>query len=328
MKICITGITGYVGSQVVRALHMTGHELICLVRKKELVPDEIKDKHTVLRVDLTKDIPEIECDLLIHCAALVSDKILSFFMNKTNVEGTRKLMQSISEHSKVIFISCASVYNITQETHVEDEQINSGLLTPYGRSKLRAEQLLQNEFNKRDITILRVHHLYGMRSRSFLTNVIKVYSNGVLKVPGDLNKKISLTSIDLLLNVIQKFVEYNFKGIEIYNVVDSKEYNLKDVSISLLSSALKREVKLKEKSEYYLRVIAGLRTVLVPGNNITQNSIDLWSRDHYLKSEKLNHLFSDLPETDFYNHLEEYSAWITNNGISNVLKASSRIYWL
>lgn len=328
MKICITGITGYVGSQIARSLHLSGHELICPVRKKEMVPDEIKNKHRVFRYDLTKEIEPIQCDLLIHCAAWVSEKTLSFFLNKANIDGTRNIMNAVSEDAKVIFISCANVYNINKERHIEEEEIHHTLLTPYGRSKLYAENVLKNEFSERNITILRIQNTYGLRSRHLLSTLIKLYNNGKLNVPGELNNKVSLTSIDHLIRVISAFMDFNIQGISTYNVVDSKTYLLKDVCLALLSNTLGREVKLNVKNEFYLRIIAGLRTVLVPGNNITQHSIDLFSRDHVLASNKLKALFPDIPESDFFNELNAYKRWITDTGVTNVLKSSSRIYWL
>lgn len=327
MIICITGITGFVGSQITRSLHHLGHDLICLVRKKEHVPEEIKDNHKVIACDLTKEIDSIECDLLIHCAAMVSDKTLSFFLNKANIDGTRHVMSAVNPTAKVIFISCASVYNITQEVHDEDEEIIHGLLTPYGRSKLKAEILLQEEYANRDIRILRIQNLYGKRARSFLAKLIKIYNNGKVNVPGDLDKSVTLTSIDHLINVVQKFITTNWEGTQIYNVVDDHIYNLKEVILSILSAALNRDVEVNEKSEYYQRIIAGFRTVLVPGNHITQNSIDFLSRDHVLSCEKLKTDFHDLISPNFFDHLDEYRRWLTDNGVSQVLKSSSRIYW-
>ena len=238
MKICITGITGYVGSQIARSLHQTGHELICPVRKKELVPDEIKDKHTVIRYDLTKEIDHIDCDVLIHCAAWVSEKTLSFFLNKANIDGTRNIMNAVSKTAKVLFISCANVYNINQEIHREDEEIYPTLLTPYGRSKLKAEDILKTDFNDRDIVILRIHTMYGLRSRQLLSTLIRLYNKGKLNAPGELNNNVSLTSINHLIDVVKAFIGYDFKKVTTYNVVDAKSYKLKDVCLSLLSSTL------------------------------------------------------------------------------------------
>ncbi len=328
MKICITGSTGYVGSQIVRELHFTSHELCLLVRKKDKLPDEIKDKHEVRRVDLSKDeIDKIECDILIHCAALVSEKTLSFYLNKTNVEGTRKIMNAIPVSARVVFISCANIYNITNAVHFENEKINPVLLTPYGRSKLQAENILQTEFKDRDISILRIQDVYGKRATSLYNKVMKLYKNGRLNVPGNLNVKVSLTNIDYLIEIIKSLINTDIKGVEIYNIVDSKTYILKDVFLQLLNNTLKKQIELNEKSEIFLRIIAGLRTVLVPGNQFTQTTIDYLTKDHLLSNSKVLAAFPTVKQRSFDEHISSYTTWVTNNGISTILDSNARLYW-
>ena len=327
MKICITGLTGFLGSQITRSLYNSGHDLIAVVQNKELVPDEIKANHKVVRADITKEVEPIDCDLLIHCAALVSEKTLSFYLNKANIDGTRNILNAISKDAKVIHISCGSVYNVNQKLHTEKDVINKGLLTPYGRSKLKSEFIISDEFPEKDVAILRFQNLYGIRERQFLSKLTKIYKNGVLRVPGDLHQQISMTNIDLLMKVVSRFIDVEFKGQEIYNVVDSKIYDLRDVCTTLLSKAFNREIKVREMNEYLLRIVAGLRTVLIPSNQFTQTSIDFLTRDHVLDSTKLNNLFPDLGEYSFHETIEGYTSWLNDVGVSTALKGSRRLMW-
>jgi nucleoside-diphosphate-sugar epimerase len=219
MKICITGATGFLGSQIVRQLYPLGHELIMVVRNKELVPDELKANHTVIRADLTKPIDPITCDVLIHCAALVSEKTLSFYLNKANIDGTRNILNAIPKEAKVIHISCSSVYNLTQRLHNEEDEINPTLLTPYGRSKLKSEQVLKEEFSNRGAYILRIQNLYGLRNTDLLKRLVKLYKGGELKVPGDLDQKVTMTHVDYLIELIKRLIDVEFSGIECLNII-------------------------------------------------------------------------------------------------------------
>lgn len=329
MIICITGVSGYVGSQIVRTLFQTEHQLVCLVRDKEKVPDEIKASHKVIRADITKPLKEkIECDVLIHCAAMVSDKTLAYFVNRVNVEGTKNILEAVSPTAKVIFISCGSVYNISKELHRESEKINQALLTPYGRSKFKAETLLEKSFSDRSIFILRPQHIYGPKSRSLMNLLLNHYKNGVLKVAGDLDKKVSMCSIFTLVDVVVKLIDQPFSGIQELNVADKKVYNLRKVFVELLLRSLDRnDIEVKELNETFLRVIAGIRTVLVPGNHFTQGRIDLFTRDHLLDLEKMNEMFPKMKSYDFFEELDEYSSWIHDHGIQTAIKGSKRIYW-
>jgi len=327
MKICITGMTGFLGSQVTRSLYNSGHELIGVVQNKELVPDELKANHKIIRADITKEVEQIDCDLLINCAALVSEKTLSFFLNKVNIDGVRNLMNAIPKHAKFIQISCGNVYNITQEFHKEEEIINKGLLTPYGRSKLKAEKIIKDEFPDKSVVILRFQNLYGIRERKLLSKLTKIYKDGKLRVPGNLHQEISMTSLDYLIDCIKMFVDFDFSGQEIYNVVDEKTYDLREVCTTLLAGAFDREITIKELNENLLRVVAGLRTVLVPGNQFTQTSIDFLTRDHVLDSSKLRNLFPGLKQRTFQETIEEYCRWLNDVGVSAVLKGSRRLMW-
>lgn len=328
MKILITGMTGFIGASLTKALFHSDHEIIGLVKNKSDLPDQITEKYKIIKGDLSKEIPEIDCDLVIHCGAIVSDKIHSYIMNKVNVEGTRRLLEATPKHSKFIHISCASVYNLSANPHREDETIIPKLLSPYGNSKYLAEQIVLNEFPERDAVILRPRAIYGKGDKFILPRMINIYKDGIIKVPGDLNQKASMTHIDFFVDVILAFISKEFSGKEIINVADYHIYNLRDNMLNLFSSIFDRKIEIEEKNEHIFRVLAGIRTVLIPGNQFTQNAIDYLTRDHLLAVDKLQSYFPHLKSKHFDQILPDYVSWINSVGLSKIAARNKRIVWL
>lgn len=328
MKILITGMSGFVGAAITKALYHTDHELIGLVRDKNDLPDQIRDKYTIIKSDISKKVPEIECDLVIHTAATVSEKVLSLIMNKTNVEGTRRVLEATPSSSKIIYISSASVYNVTEKIHVENETIDAKLLTPYGRSKYLSEQIILTEFKDRDAIILRPRAIYGKGDKVILPRLISIYKDGKIKVPGNLNQQASMTHIDFFVDAVLACVNHNFSGQEIINVTDYHVYNLRENITHLFQEIFKKPIQIKELNEHFVRIIAGLRTVLIPGNQFTQTSIDYLTRDHVLSAEKLQRTFPHLKSPHFKEVIPDYVTWINNIGLSNIAARNKRIVWM
>ena len=328
MKILITGMTGFVGASLTKSLFHSEHEIIGIVRDKLDLPDELINKYKIVRADISKSVPDIDCDVVIHCAATVSEKVLSFFLNKTNVDGTRNVLNAVPKSAKFIYISSGSVYNLTEKTHFEDDSINQALLTPYGRSKFFAEEMLKKEFPDRDITIVRPRAVYGRGDKVILPRLLKVYKNGRFRVPGDLNQKSSMTNIHFLCEALKLIAEKEQKGINIYNVVDPHEYNLRENIVGLFEKLFDREIEIKALNEYFVRIFAGMRTVLIPGNQFTQTSIDYLTRDHVLSTDKLFKDFPQLQAVNYIDYIPTYVEWINNVGIQNIINGNKRLIWL
>jgi len=328
MKILITGMNGFVGSAITKRLFHSDHELIGLVRDKDSLPDEVLEKYKIVVSDISKKVPKIDCDLVIHTAATVSDKVLAVIMNKTNVEGTRRVLEATG-NAPFIYISSASVYNLTEKTHVEDEEILPKLLTSYGRSKYLSEQIIQNEFPSRDALILRPRNLYGIGDRVLLPRLLKLYKDGGLKVPGDLNQKASMTNIEFFAECIEAFIEKGIEGQNIINIADYHEYNLGKTLTSLLSTLFNRKIEIKAINENFIRVVAGIRQILVPGNLFTQTSIDYLTRDHVISTDKLQRTLPELRSPNYIDYIPEYVQWINNIGVNTIAQQKDpRIVWM
>jgi dihydroflavonol-4-reductase len=151
MKAFITGATGFVGSHVARALAEQGADLRLLVRptsrtdniaglRAEIAPGDLRDAAS-LKSAMSG------CDFVFHVAAdyrlWVRDPDE---MYRSNVEGTRVILEAARESGvrRVIYCSSVATMGFTDDGRMADENSPvalSDMIGHYKRSKFMAEQI-------------------------------------------------------------------------------------------------------------------------------------------------------------------------------------------
>lgn len=161
MNILLTGGAGYIGSHTAIVLSEDGHNVILLdnfCNSEKYVVSRLNEilKKNIICIEedirniegIKKILKEHKIDTVIHFAGLkavnesVTNPILYY---ENNVKGTINLiqaMQSVGVKS-LVFSSSATVYG---EPHYlpYDEQHPTNPINPYGRTKLQAEEILQD----------------------------------------------------------------------------------------------------------------------------------------------------------------------------------------
>jgi nucleoside-diphosphate-sugar epimerase len=152
----LTGHTGFLGSYLKRVLLDRGLEVVGLGRGAD------SDWHFDLGSGVN-DFPRKEegreaIDLVIHAAGLAhrvpkTEAEKQEFFN-INVEGTRRLLRALKDSGHVpkrfVFISTIAVYGEPMDADIcvppypEEADLEQLYLTPYGLSKWKAEQLVQD----------------------------------------------------------------------------------------------------------------------------------------------------------------------------------------
>ena len=161
MKILVTGGAGYIGSHTVVELVRSGHD-VCIF--DDLSNGKIEAIHRIEKIlekkiqfikgdirqlmQICKILCEFRPDVVIHFAALkaVSESVqnpLKYY--EVNVSGTITLLQAmdLAGCKACIFSSSATVYGIPQFLPL-NENHPTNPINPYGRTKLVAENLLQD----------------------------------------------------------------------------------------------------------------------------------------------------------------------------------------
>lgn len=162
-KYVVTGATGFLGANLVRALLLEGHEVECIIRKPNLLVDGLAvGLHTIPLVDQPNAVNDLakvmqDSDGVYHLAGIFdpSPEGLSR-MTQVHIFGTRALLRAAEQAKVRRFVHCSSSITVgfsrTEPTHTEDCEdwsINpneiygsSGALRHYYNTKAQSEELV------------------------------------------------------------------------------------------------------------------------------------------------------------------------------------------
>ncbi|QGW64642.1 UDP-glucose 4-epimerase GalE [Lysobacter soli] len=161
MRILVCGGAGYIGSHTCLSLIDRGHQVVIAdsgvnssprvvprLRRLAGVPVPVHRVDMRDRVALTALFATYRIDAVLHFAALkaVGDSCrrpLDYFDN--NISGTIVLLQAMQDAGvrRLVFSSSATVYGEPAQVPVREDAALS-VMNPYGRTKLVAEQLIED----------------------------------------------------------------------------------------------------------------------------------------------------------------------------------------
>jgi nucleoside-diphosphate-sugar epimerase len=182
MRIVVTGAAGFVGSHVAEALIAAGHEVVGIDAFIDYYPRALKEDNLaqlqldsmfrLCEVDLRTALlePVLEgAEVVIHEAAMAGlpRSWTEFETYLTcNVLGTHRLLEAARAVGvrRFLHISTSSVYGLEA---VGDERRPTRPISPYGVTKLAAENLVQAfvDTSGLDASILRYFSIFGPRQR-------------------------------------------------------------------------------------------------------------------------------------------------------------------
>jgi len=150
MRVFVTGGTGFVGANVIRALLSSGHEVRALIRTgsnlqnlENLPIDRVEgdlSNKTILR-DAMRG-----CDALAHVAAHYSLwRADADSLYRANVEGTRNVLEAAADTGvgRVVYTSSVAALGVPAPGQIADESLQTTvdeLVSEYKKSKFLAEQ--------------------------------------------------------------------------------------------------------------------------------------------------------------------------------------------
>jgi UDP-glucuronate 4-epimerase len=188
MKIVVTGGAGFIGSNVVRSLILTGHDVLCIddfndyydprlkVHRWKTLCNEHGDVHLEKfdigdKCRLNQVFAQFKPDAVINLAARAGvrasvDNPNIYFM--TNVLGCLNLLEAMRsvDCRKFVIASTSSLYAGSEMPFSESNNI-SHPISPYAASKLSAEALAYtwHHLYGIDVSVLRYFTVYGPAGR-------------------------------------------------------------------------------------------------------------------------------------------------------------------
>lgn len=285
MRLLITGIHGFVGSNFVSAF-MNEHEIYGL----DIVAPE---KEGVIKTfswdDLDEDhIPQV--DAIIHLAGKAHDtknKSAADVYFKVNTELTKKVFDYFKSHDgvgKFIFFSSvkAAVDKVPGDILTED--VATAPVGPYGESKVRAEEYIcENlaEVEGRNVVILRPCMIHGPGNKGNLNLLYGFVKKGLPWPLGAFENRRSFTSIDNLIYVIRGLLT---KSVEngIYNMADDEALSTNEL-IDVICSAMGKKAHIWRISKGLIKSVSRIGDVLhLPLNSFRLNKLT----ENYVVSNK------------------------------------------
>ena len=177
--VLVTGGAGYVGSHVVHALLDAGQRVVTVDNlasgHRESVPGAAKFIQADVgnRDRMTELLREERCDVIMHLAgsAGMATAMPALECYRHNTCASRSLMEAAADQGidNFIFASSAAVYGNPDRLPAREEAA-AVPCSPYGRSKLMAEEMLRDisEASGLRFVILRYFNVAGTDSRKYV----------------------------------------------------------------------------------------------------------------------------------------------------------------
>lgn len=261
--IFVTGGSGRVGRNLIRALLEKGYVVRALAKTKEhilkmpsgVVPyiGDISDRKTLN--EACKG-----ADAVIHLAAVVSEyKEDMPTLLRVNVWGTTNVLEACKAEGigQVIFMSTVDVYGrersslITEETEPQPTD-------KYGYSKMLAEEEVKRYGEYVPYTILRSATMYGPGFEDSFFKVFRAIREQKAYIIGNGENHLALVHVSDVIMAIMLVLENKESLGKVYNVGDGVEYTQKRL-FELAAGLLHVEKPSRHISPFIVRLVAKRR---------------------------------------------------------------------
>ena len=277
MNILITGVHGFVGSNLVIALkgHHSLYGLDIVAPEKEGVVKTFAWKDIETTSFPMQQLPKF--DAIIHLAGKAHDtknQSASQVYFDINTGLTQKIFDFFLESSAKRFIFFSSV-KAAADSVVGDmltEDVIPTPVGPYGESKIAAEEYILSKLRSehgelkvamqrdKQVYILRPCMIHGPGNKGNLNLLYNVVKKGIPWPLGDFENKRSFTSIDNLCYVVEGFLTKDLAS-GIYHMGDDEALSTNEL-IALMCEAMGKEPHIWKMNRKMMEGCAGLGTLL------------------------------------------------------------------
>lgn len=303
MKVLITGGTGFIGKQLVKACIKKGDQVTVLTRSSRSQGRIKKVGATPLvgKMDnlafLKKAIKGME--IVYHLAAIRSDWGYSWKeYYQANVLGTKNLLTaSLGQVKHFILVSSVKADEPT---------------TLYGKSKLQAEKIALQFFKRKNLplTIIRPAIVYGPgdSASGMMPKLIKLIRKGFFLIVGSGKNRLHLVYIDDLIQALLLAAEKKGRG-RIYIVAGQKPIKLKKL-VSLIAKECRARV-FPFKVPIPLANLAGLvlEKLFSCEPPVTRHKVKTITADKIYDISKTRKELGYSPKIDYYQGAKKTVRW-------------------
>jgi nucleoside-diphosphate-sugar epimerase len=175
------------------------------------------------------------------------------------VQGIKNVLAAMDKNgiAKIVFTSSVAVYGLNKVN--PDEKHPTDPFNHYGKSKLQAEEVLKDWFDKdpenRQVQIIRPTVIFGERNRGNVYNLLKQIASGSFMMIGKGRNMKSMAYVGNIVAFISQLLENETAGFEIYNYVDKPDLNMNELT-TVVTKKMGRSLS-KLRIPYFLGMLGG-----------------------------------------------------------------------
>jgi len=236
-KVAISGANGFVGSALLKSLQARDWDVTPIIRTAaggatdQPKVSHISDPWSALAWSQALEDATTLIHLVgrAHHTAESGNDIEAY--RKDNVHVLESVLAADSELKSIIFLSSVkAIGERTEDTPFTDET-SCAPSTPYGRSKLEAEDLLHDwgSVNGRSASSIRPPLIYGPGVRGNLESLIRLANSPVPLPLNSLNNRRSLLAVDNLTSAIESLAGRSSPGFDTFTISDPTPVSTSDI---------------------------------------------------------------------------------------------------
>ena len=283
--------------------------------KVEYILGDLKDKIFVSAI--LKDI-----DIVVNTASLSSpwgsedDFYLANVLTQKNIISSAEILGV----KRFIYISSPSIYYNGKDRIMvkEKDSLPTRFVNNYSKTKREAELLL--EYSKLDYIIIRPRAIIGRGDTVIMPRLIKVNSEGRLKIIGNGKNRVDLTSADNVVESIVLSIHADSKALNnTYNITNDNPVNLWDYINIVLKGIGKEQVNKTVKFRVaYLAasILEWVSWITKKEPSLTKYSVGVLSKTFTLDISKSKELLNYKPIISTEESIEEFINWYNENEIN------------
>ena len=249
MKVLVTGGTGFIGRHLLDHLRSWEDvETFALVRDPRRLEGRREGPgFRVLRGDLFS-IPPLPSglDVVFHLAGLTKCADANDYYT-VNAEGTASLVRSLLGQGlrpRLVHLSSLAAGGPSAPGRAVREDDPPRPVSPYGESKLRAEEEALKACGEMPVSVLRVAAVYGPGDEDFLA-YFRYMRKGILPLLGRRPRYLSLCYIDDAIRAMDLCARSGRDAAGIFNIADPTPYSWEDLGRAAAAVLGKKLVRLR-----------------------------------------------------------------------------------